>query len=270
MEKHYHLPSLNRLSTVVAFILLAYATTAFVTIPVQSLEIQLPGFLLEIKVSFITVVAVIGAVLAGAGSDWLISSHSHLAKQLRWHHWIVPAFTAMAIGVPLATVPVSPSWWIIFGLGGGLLIGVLVSEYIVVDPEDTRYAFATIALTAVSFALFLILLIAITGAELRLYSLLAAIFPTVFLITIRTLFLRLRGHWKAGWAIGIALVVSQLAAGLFYLPIVPIQFSLVILGISYGLIVLVSNIEEKRQIQQAWIEPVIMMLLFSVLGFMLG
>ena len=269
MNDHNHLPNIDRISVIIALILLAYAVTAFISFPTQTLNLQLPGFLLVINLNFITIVSVVVAILAAAGTDLLISVHPHLPEGQRWQHWLVPAFTASAISVPLGSLEVSPSWWVVFALGGLLLTGVFIAEYISVDNADTRYSLAALGLNAVSFALFLILISAIIGAGLRLYILMAAIVPTVFLITARSLFLRLGGSWKLGWAAGITLIMAQLAASLFYLPLLPIQYSLILLGIFYGLVSVASNIEEKQSTQTLWIEPVLMAVVFISLSFLL-
>jgi len=150
-----------------------------------------------------------------------------------------------------------------------LLAAVLTVEYISADAADLRYSFAVLGLDAVNFALFLIIVAAINGAGLRLYVLLAVIIPVVFLISARSLYLRLRGNWRLGWATGIALIVAQLSAAMFYLPLRPLQFSLILLGILYGLITVASNIEEKASWRTLWIEPSIVALTFAVLGFLL-
>ena len=270
MEAHKHTPDLQKLSVVIAMILLAYSTTAFITIPTQMLEIQLPGFLLVVDFNFITVVAIVGAVLAAAGSDWILSGHPFIDPRNRWHHWLVPAFTAIAIGITLGTLPLGPAWWMVFGLGAMLMAGVLASEYISTDPSDVRYSLAVLALNAVSFALFLIVVLSISGAGSRLYILLAAVIPTAYLVSARSLFLRLGGHWLNGWAAGITLIISQVSAALFYLPLRPLQFSLILLGLLYGLLSIAANIEEKSSNRKIWVEPVLMTISFIALGFLIG
>ena len=268
MNEHRHVPDLDRLSVVIALILLAYATTSFVAFPTQTLNLQLPGFLVVLNLSFTTIVAVVVAVLAAAGADWIITGHPHLQNEVRWHHWIVPAFTAIAIGIPLGTIPVSGAWWIIFGLGGILMIGVLSAEYISVDANDVRYSFAVMALNAVSLALFLVITTAISGGGYRLYILMAAVFPAALLIAARTMHLRLVTRWNIPWAFAIALIVTQIAAALFYLPLGSLQFGMILLGVLYGLISAASNIEEKHPRRTMWIEPVVMTTVFFVIGFL--
>lgn len=269
MDDHRHLPDVDRLSVVIALILIAYSTTAFVHLPTRSIEIQFPGFLLQLNLNYNTLIASLSALLAAAGSDWLLTSHPFLVKKLRWQHWPLPAFSAIAVGITLGTLPLGPTWWIVFALGAALMAGVLVSEYISTDPYDLRFSFAVIGLTAVSYALFLIITISIVGAGFRLYILLSALVPTVFLVAARTLFLRLGGKWSLGWAGGITLILTQIAAALYYLPLTPLQLSMCLLGLLYGLIAIAVNLEEKRSGQATWIEPVLMTVCFIVLGFLL-
>jgi len=261
-----HLPDVDRLSVVLALIMIAYAVTSFVSFPTQDINLQLPGFLLVVPLNIFSVIVAVVAILAAAGTDWLISTHPNLPRGRRWQHWLTPAFTAIAIGTPLNTLEVGAAWWVVFAFGGVLLASVFIAEYISVDSTDARFSFASLGLTAVSFALFLVLVTAIKGAGLRLYILLAAIIPTVFLISTRSLYLRLAGTWKLAWAAAITLIVTQLASSLFYLPLRPLQFGLILLGIFYGLISIATNLEEKRSSPSIWIEAGVMAAFFMLIG----
>jgi len=266
VNEKVRLPNIDHISIITAVILLAYALTAFVRFPTRSLDLQLPGFLLTINFNFMTIISVVAAVLAAIGSDWLTSAHPELGRARRFHHWLIPAFTALVISVPLNNLQVSPSWWAVLAMGGLLLTGVLIAEFISVDPLDLRFPIARVSLSAMSYALFLVLLIAVRGSGLRLYSVLLAILPTVAVVTAKTLHLRL-GGWQLAWTGGVSLVVVQLATGLFYLPLKPLQFGLILLGITYGLNNLAGSIEEKRSAPMLWIEPVILTVLFFLLAF---
>ena len=261
---------MQKLSIVIAMILLAYATTAFIQLPTSTFNFQLPGFLLVLRFNFTSLVAVVGAILAASGSDWIISGHPHNTGQTRWHHWLVPAFTAIAIGISLGTLPLGSTWWIVFGFGAVLLAGILSVEYISVDPDDLRYSFAVLGLNAVSYALFLIVVLSIAGAGYRLYMLMAAVIPTVFLISSRSLFLRNGGKWRTPWSAAITLIIAQIAAGLFYLPLRPVQLSLILLGLLYGMVTIANNFDEKFSGRALWLEPVVMTGLFFIAGFILA
>jgi hypothetical protein len=267
VKEHEFLPNIDHLSVITATVLLAYALTAYFHFPTRTLDLQLPGFLLTMNINFMTVISIVVAILAAAGSDWLISAHPSIGEARRFHHWLIPAFTALVISVPLNSLQVSPSWWMVFALGGLLLTGVLIVEYISVDPADLRFPIARVSLSAMSFALFLVLLIAVRGAGLRLYVVLAAILPASAVVIAKTLHLRL-GGWNLAWIGGITLVVLQVATGLFYLPLKPIQFGLILIGVTYGLINLAGSIEEKRSNSVIWIEPLLLMGIFSLFAIL--
>jgi hypothetical protein len=177
-----------------------------------------------------------------------------------FQHWLLPALTAWVIGVPLNSLAVGMQWWAVFAFGGLLLVLVLVGEYIAVDPNDTLYGPATIGLTAFSYALLLILTITLVAAGARLYILLPALAGAIFLVTLRNLYLRLAERWCFSWAIGISLVIGQVAMALHYWPLSPLRFGLFILGLAYALASAAGSIEEGRRGSALWVEPVVMLI----------
>lgn len=265
MNEPRHLPDYDRVSIVTAMVLLAYSLTAFIQLPERSLSLQLPGFLFEIQLNFFTIVSILVAALAAAGTDWIISGHPHIGSERHWQHWLLPAFTAIVIGVPLNELTVSGPWWIVFGLGALLFVGILVAEYISVDPLDTRFQFATLALNVVSLGLFLILTIALRGAGLRLYVVLAPVVIAAALMSARSLHLRLFDRFQFAWVGGIALIIGQMAVCLFYLPVKPIQFGMILLALVFALTNFAGNVEEKLEQRSLWLEPLIM---FSAIFFL--
>jgi hypothetical protein len=186
-----------------------------------------------------------------------------------FQHWMLPALTAWVIGVPLNSLVVGLQWWAVFSLGGLLLVLVMVAEYIAVDPNDTRYGPAAVGLTAVSYALFLILAIALAAARTRLYILVPALTGAIFLVTVRNLYLRLSGRWCISWSIGIALMIGQVTAALHYWTLTPLRFGLIILGLAYALASLVGSFEEGRPWRSSWFEPAIMLAVLWGLAIML-
>lgn len=268
MSDTQHLPDYDRVSIVTAMVLLAYSLAAFIQLPEQALSLQLPGFLFEVKFNFFTIISVLVAALAAAGTDWIISGHPKFTQVRRWEHWVLPAFTAMVIGVPLNEIAVSGPWWIVFGLGALLFVSILIAEYISVDPLDTRYQFAALALNVVSLGLFFFLAIALRGAGLRLYAVIPPIVIAVVLMSARSLHLRLFENIQLAWVGGIALIVGQATVCLFYLPVRPIQFGMLLLALVFALTSLAGNIEEKFQHRSLWLEPVIMFSTIFLLSFL--
>ncbi len=273
MEEHRHFPDVSRLSVLAAMILLAYALTRFVDIPERLLALRLPGIYLEYQLNFQTLVSALVAGLAAAGMHWLVGDHPEAGSrgwQNTFQHWLLPSLTALVIGVPLSTLANGPEWWIVFGMGGSLLMLVFLAEYIVIDASDIRHPHATAGLTALSFALFLILAVAVRSAGLRLYLALPALAPAIGLVSLRTLYLRLGGRWMFAWSIAIALLTGQIAAGLHYWRIGPVAFGLILLGPAYALTSIAASYEEGKPVQSWLVEPAVMLAVIWILAALLA
>lgn len=258
MEQRHFLPDTNRLSVLAAMVLLVYVLLPYVDIPERELDLGVLGILFVFRLNFATVTALLGAALTAAGTDWILKGHPSLGNQRTFQHWLLPALTAWVISVPLSTLTVGWQWWTVLAFGGMLLVLVLTAEYIAVDLQDVRHAPAAIGLISVSFALFLILTIALTAAGSRLYVLLPGVMLAMFLVVLRSLYLRLGGRWCVAWAFGIALVIGQVTAGLHYWPLPAISFGLIILGLAYALTSIAAAMEEGRPWRNSWFEPLVM------------
>jgi hypothetical protein len=268
VESRY-LPSADRLSVLAAIILLAYALTPFVDFPARAVTIDLPWFYLSLEINIYTVVAFLVAGLTASGADWLLRDHPAIGKGPTVQHWLLPSLAAWVLGFPLFQLPLGVMWWVVFAIGGILLVLVLVAEYIVVDPEDIRYAPAAAGLTAVSFALFLTLTIILHSAGTRLFFILPALILAGGLVSLRTLRLRSQSGWKILEAFVTVLVMAQFAAALHYWPLTSITYGLVVLGPTYAMTALLSGLDEGKPLRQALLEPglVLLVVLVAALWF---
>jgi hypothetical protein len=245
-------------------ILLAYAASRFVNLPPRELGLQLPGFYLGFQLNIHTLVALLVAGITAAGADLMLRDHPGLGNKRTWEHWLLPALTAWTLGIPLNRLPIGPQWLVSFAIGGALLMLVLIAEYIAVDPEDERFPLASAGLTAVSYALFLILAIALRASGIRLFLILLALALASGLVCLRTLHLRLSGRWLLLPALAITLIVAYITAALHYWPLSPITFGLAVLAPAYSLTSLVGGLYEGQPLSRAIIEPGIV--LFAVWG----
>jgi hypothetical protein len=257
VNENRYLPDTNRVGVVTAAVLLTYALTHLMETPQYTVELQWPGFYISYPFGLSTVMVILSAGLTATGMDWLLRSHPSLGKTRTIEHWLLPTLAAFIIGIPLTLLPSDNTWWIGFGIGSLLLVLIFMAEYIVVEPSAPNYAVATAGLTALSYAIFLILTTALRYAGARLFLLAPALLIVSGLVSLRTLHLRVGKQWEFYWAFGIALVCTQIGAGLHYWPISPTQFGLALLGPLYALSTLTGNLLEGVPLRRAVIEPLI-------------
>ena len=257
MNEQRYLPDADRVGILTSTVLLAFALTHLIQAPGLNLEIQLPGFFLPIPLNLTTAMSVLTAGLTATGMDWLLHSHPSLNGRSTYQWWSLPTLTTFVIGVPLRILPAGTAWWIGFAVAGIFLFLVFIAEYIVVDPGAPYYAIAMAGLTAISYTLFFLLAVALRFSDARLYLVAPALFLAAFLASLRVLHLRLSGRWEYAWSAGIAFVCIQIASGLHYWPLSPIQFGLVLVGCLYGLTNLSINLGEDQPARRAVMEPII-------------
>lgn len=251
-------------------ILLAYALMPFIQTPSREISFIPFGILIKFNLNFTLVIAFLAAGLAVSGTDWLIRDHPRRNRNPVYPHYLLPALTAAVIGIPLGLLKVSLQWWAVFGLGTFLLLAVLLAEYISVDSQDSRHAPAQMVLHAVSYGLLLTLIISIRAAGLRLYLLLFALVPTFALLGLRLFFLRLHGLWNLEWAAAITLIIAQTAIGLYYLPLSPARYGLILLGIAYGMLELAAVLQPGQWEKTKIIGPALVLVLFWLMAIFIG
>ncbi|MFH2038496.1 MAG: hypothetical protein ABIJ65_03575 [Chloroflexota bacterium] len=260
---HYK-PDRERINVLLATILLAYALTRVINTPDYIFRINLADIDLAFSLNINMALSVLAGGLAATGVDWLLRGHPSIQTGETIEHWLLPTLMALVVGIALYGLPNGVSWWVGFGMGGILLLVIFRSEYAAVDPGDTSYPLATAMLTALSYTLVLILAVALRSNSVRLVLLSPALFFTSGLASLRILHLRLNERWEFGWAIGIALIATQLGTALHYWPLTPVQFGLAVLAPVYALTNMAASLIEGVPFRQAVIEPAI--LLASIWG----
>jgi hypothetical protein len=247
-----------------AVILLAYSLTPFIDLPGRDISIELPGFFLSVEINIRTAVAFLVACLTASGIDWLLRDHPALAERTTIQHWFLPSLTAWVLGLSLFQLPFGMVWLAVFATGGILLMLVMIAEYIVVDPQDIRYALASAGLIAVSFALFLTLAIVLHSAGTRLFLILPALMLAGGLVSLRTLRLRTQSGFDFLGALVTVLVLGQFAAALHYWPLSSITYGLAVLGPTYAMTTLISGLDEGKSLRQAMLEPVLVLVVVLI------
>ncbi len=252
-----YLPKIDHVSVLSAMIVLSYTLARLIHLPSWQISRQLPGLYIEFTINVNMIVSILVAGMTAAGANWLVRTHPAAPGKQSVQHAILPALTALAIGIPLGTVPVGIGWWLGLIFGAGILVLVLTAEYIAIDPEDDRLPFASAALSAVSFALFLVFAGALRAGGIRLLFNVPALVFAAWLVSLRVINLRLHGIWAIYESAIIAFVIGQVTAAFNYWPLTPIAFGLALLGPSYALISLFCNLIEEKPFRSVIFEPVI-------------
>ncbi|MCD6576718.1 MAG: hypothetical protein J7K66_01735 [Anaerolineaceae bacterium] len=270
MENTENFPKADHVSVITASIMVSYALLPFLQISSRQLTFTMFGILISLNFNFYNLISLITAALAIAGTDWMLHEHPNLGDHSTIPHLILPALTAGAIGIPLGFLSVSPTWWIILGLGSLLVFSVLIGEYISVDRNNQYFPIALMVLSAVSFGLFLIITIAVRAANLRLF-LTASILPIMYtFFSLRVLQLRTGGSWPIKWTAVISLAIFEFTIGLYYWPLSPVRFGLLLLGPAYALVGITSSLEESPALSDIYMEPLVMLGIIWLLAIFLG
>jgi hypothetical protein len=256
-ENRSYLPSADRVGVLIASVLLAFALTRLIQSPRFTLTIELPGFYFAYPITLGTAMTVLAAALTATGMDWLTRSHPALGKRSNIEHLMLPTLTTFVIGAPLALLPDGRTWVTGFAFGAIVLIIVFLAEYITINPSSPSYAISRAGLTALAYALFLVLASSIRFSGIRMFLLVPTIFITAMLISLRILHLDGTDRWDFPWAIGIGIVCAQVSAGLHYWPLTPLQFGLALTGPLYALTMLSANLTENIPLRRASVGPAI-------------
>ncbi len=250
-------PAIDHLSILAAMIVLAYTLERFIDLPGWQISRQLPGLYVEFTIDASLVTTLLVACMTFAGANWLMREHPSSQGKLNFEHAILPALTALVIGIPLGRIPLGLTWWIGLISGAILLVLVLLAEYIAVDPDDIHSSLAIAALSATSFALFLVLAAALRSNEVRLLFIVPLLVFAAWLVSLRVMHLRLHGEWTLIESAIVAFLIGQFTAAFNYWPLTPVAFGLFLLGPTYALISLFCNLIEGKRPPKIILEPVI-------------
>lgn len=255
-ENRSHLRYADRIGVLVASVLLTFALTRLIQSPRFTISITLPGFYFAYPLTLGSIMTVFAAALTAAGMDWLTRENPALGKKPNIEHLMLPTLTTFVVGAPLALLS-GTAWWVGFAFGALILVIVFQAENITIDPSAPAFGFARAGLTALAYALFLILVTSLRFSGVRMFLLIPIIFLTAALIGLRILHLDGTNRWDFPWAIGIGIVCAQIGAGLHYWPLTPVQFGLALTGPLYALTMLSAGLTENIPLRRAAVGPAI-------------
>ena len=258
-ERPSSLPSADRMGMLIASVLLTFALSRLIETPGLTLSLSLPGFYYAFPITLGSVMTLFAAALTTAGMDWLLREHP-ARERSHTEHLLLPTLTAFVLGTPLALLSGSQAWWPAIALGAALLTAVCVAEYISIDPSTPMYGPARAGLTAVAYALFLVLATSLRFSGARMVLVIPAVFFVAGLISLRILHLDGTDRWDFPWAFGIGLICAQIGAGLHYWPLSPVQFGLALTGPLYALTLFSMSLSENIPLRRAVTGPLLVLL----------
>ena len=260
-------PNINRVSVVVATILLTYGLTQIINAPQTPQNFSIGGFLVPFSLNFSTLITFAVAAITASGTDWILRDHPELKDRSIIPHLFLPSIAAWAQIIILNNMPNTPLKWVVFLGGGVFLFIVILSEYIAIFEEDYRRLLAISLLTALSYGLFLTLTVALESANQRLIISIPAIAIGAGTLSMRVLQLQTQKEWPIIQAVASTLLISQIAAALHYLPISPLSHGLFLFAVLYFTINFNTNLIAGNPIRQAVIESIVPLIIIS--GFAL-
>lgn len=228
-------PDSQRLSTVMAITLLAYAGSRFIQTPGQVLALELAGIYLPLQMSVNGAVALFVAGLTAAGVDWMLQADDALPRPSRFRHWTLPAMTAWVLSLLLGNQPFDLSWWLTLALCIVLLLAVIIGEFASALPQHRFHWLAGQVLRFLTLGLFLILAITVRAVGLRLFLALPAIALGAFAAFSRLQLLLPNQAWRPVSMAGLTFLCVQAAAALHYLPFSALGYGLALFGLVFAL-----------------------------------
>jgi len=165
-------PRLNRdrLSVLIALILLLSVLFRFIQFPEASWALHILGSPLEIRVTGRWFLVILVAELAALGTRYVLAGHPdapHRLPRPLYLSWVLPGLLA---GVAVYLVELSPTEWVWAGglLLAALVIGMAVSaEFGALSTDAPGYARARLALNVLAYLLAFILFYAIYRTRAR-------------------------------------------------------------------------------------------------------
>jgi hypothetical protein len=155
LESAYPL-SRDRLSVLVAVILIVSVLFRFLEFPSLSWQLDVLGSPLEVRLNGTSLLVMLVVALVVTGTQFVLSHHPNAPDRLPrplFLSWVLPALLS---GLAMYLIHLLPSAWL-WG-AGLLLVGLLVSlavgaEFIVLSVDDRRYTRARLALNLLAYLL---------------------------------------------------------------------------------------------------------------------
>ena len=263
-------PRRERLSVVIATIMLAYAISQAINLPANPTPIVIGGIVVPFRfdLNFIVTLAVAG--MTATGTDWIIRDHPAVSERTTIPHLLLPTLSAWVLSISLNNLADVPFKWLVLIVGGLFLLIVILAEYFVLNPEDYRAPISVAILTAIAYAMILALSVVLESTDQRLIVSVSAVAMGTAVLSLRILQLQTGQSWPWLESIACILFVTQIAAALHYLPLTPLANGVIVLGSLFSIVNFIINLFHEVSFLRAVIESAIPFVLALILALLVN
>jgi hypothetical protein len=251
---------LNRFSIVLAFLALGFAMVYLLPVKVEASALIILG--IRFQISFFNAIPVLLALLAAVGGVWVFLTHplwsyEKLSFLRILPHLMLPFISTLILAIVLRQSARSQIWWVVF-LTGYIIVALLFrAEYVLIEETGITSLGYSILVNSFSFGLFLLLTIALKNSSVRMIAQFLLLLLSSLFVSFRLLSLQKSFGDNLLLALLVSWIVTQLAVGLHYIFIPPIQYGLLLTGILYSLSSWLSQFKAEKKWHQ-YPEPILM------------
>ena len=248
-ENLYH----NRFSILLAILALGFTIIYLLPVESEANTVNILGILFEL--AFTSLIPFLLAVLAAIGAVWVFSTHPLWLAQkpslLRMlPHLMLPFIATMILAVVLRQSARSLVWWVVCLIGYIIVALLLRAEYVLIEDKGIGNAGYSVMVISFSFGLFLLLTIALKNSDIRMIAQFLMLLLSGLFVSLRLLSLREGAEDKLLFALVASLLVTELAVGLHYVFIRPIQYGLLLTGLLYSLATWLNQYKPGKKLRQ--------------------
>ena len=230
----------ERALALLALVALAPVALKVVELSSRLLTVTFLGSALSVTLTTNSLLIVMLPALVCAGTDWVLRVHPDVQNgkvNFVFPFWVAPAFAALLMALLLTRIPVWPVW-VMALISGVVMLGLLVlAEYSVISAQDSGYAVARLALTAITYLIAFGLLALVYGARERSVISATLTFVIIFGLALDLMSPHIIGLRQAGiYAFVAALVTAQMTWALNYWNISNWSAAIILLAVFYALI----------------------------------
>ncbi len=251
---------LNRFSILLAFLAFGFALVYLLPVDLSYATSNILGF--RIQLNYYSFIPLLLALLSAVGAVWVFSTHPiwHQEKPSLLRllpHLMLPFISSMILTIVLRQSARSLTWWVVYLTGYVIVALLLRAEYVLIEEAEINSPGYSILVTSFSFGLFLLFTISLKNSDIRMIAQFLLLFLSSMFVSYRLLGLRGSSPDNFLNAMLASWLVTQLAVGLHYIFILPIQYGLLLTGLLYSLSSLFNQLKAEKRWYQ-YLEPLVM------------